>query len=155
MYALFMEGRKWNLLTKSDHSYFGASIIMAERIAELCLLSPFYKNIRLHLKRSSCVIYIFNTLNFFGGNKRHHFLVGWQLCSMGERLFSIWHYWRFSQQLEKHWGEYPLREKCPYSELFWSTFSPIRTRITPNTDTFYAVHPAWWTWWLTIWRWRH
>ena len=65
MYALYMEGRKWNLLTKSDHSYFGASIIMAERIAELCLLSPFYKNIRLHLKRSSCVIYIFKHTELF------------------------------------------------------------------------------------------
>ena len=47
-----------------------------------------------------------------------------------------------------------LREKCPYSELFWSTFSHIRsefeeilqsdcrkmwTTITPNTDTFYAM----------------
>ena len=45
-----------------------------------------------------------------------------------------------------------LREKCPYSELFWSVFSHIRTeyreilRISPysvrmreNTDTFYAV----------------
>ena len=55
-----------------------------------------------------------------------------------------------------------LRENCPYLELFWpafsrvrteygeiqylSVFSPnagkygkIRTRITPNTDTFYAV----------------
>ena len=39
-----------------------------------------------------------------------------------------------------------LREKCPYSELFWPIFSSIRTkygkirtRITPNTDTFYAV----------------
>ena len=44
-----------------------------------------------------------------------------------------------------------LRKKCPYSELFWSVFSriwteyeeirsiKIRTRITPNTDTFYAV----------------
>ena len=54
-----------------------------------------------------------------------------------------------------------LREKCSYSELFWSVFShirtkyreirsyiqeyiqsesgKIRTRITPNTDTFYAV----------------
>ena len=49
-----------------------------------------------------------------------------------------------------------LREKCPYSQLFWSAFSRIRTeyevslriqskcgkmrtRITPNTDTFYAV----------------
>ena len=49
-----------------------------------------------------------------------------------------------------------LRTKCPYSELFWSAFFPhfphsdwilrmrehvgkMRTRITPNTDTFYAV----------------
>ena len=52
-----------------------------------------------------------------------------------------------------------LRKKCPYSELFWSLFSrirtnterygvylriqskcgKIRTRITPNTDTFRAV----------------
>ena len=52
-----------------------------------------------------------------------------------------------------------LRKQCPYLELFWSTFSCIRTengeilrtlsiqskcgkmrnRITPNTDTFYAV----------------
>ena len=36
-------------------------------------------------------------------------------------------------------------EKCPYSEFFWSVFSPIRTeygktrtRKKPNTDTFYA-----------------
>ena len=39
-----------------------------------------------------------------------------------------------------------LREKCVYSELFCSVFShirteygKIRTRIAPNTDTFYAV----------------
>ena len=42
-----------------------------------------------------------------------------------------------------------LREKCPYSELFWSAFSvsfriqsecgKMRTRIIENTDTFYAV----------------
>ena len=42
-----------------------------------------------------------------------------------------------------------LRKKCPYSEFFWSTFSRIqteygdiqsvRTKITPNTDTFHAV----------------
>ena len=53
-----------------------------------------------------------------------------------------------------------LRKKCPYLELFWPAFSRIRTeysvrmrieliiqsecgemqdRITPNTDTFYAV----------------
>ena len=43
-----------------------------------------------------------------------------------------------------------LSEKCSYSEFFWSVFSRIRTeyhskcrkrrtRITPNTDIFYAV----------------
>ena len=32
-----------------------------------------------------------------------------------------------------------LRKKCPYSELFSSAFSSIRTRITPNTDTFQEV----------------
>ena len=43
-----------------------------------------------------------------------------------------------------------LSEKCSYSEFFWSVFSrirteyqskcrKIRTRITPNTDIFYAV----------------
>ena len=32
-----------------------------------------------------------------------------------------------------------LRKKCPYSELFWSAFFRIWTRITPNTDTFQAV----------------
>ena len=62
-----------------------------------------------------------------------------------------------------------LRKKCLYSELFWSAFFPhflafgpnterygvslllgpnarkcgkMRTRITPNTDTFYAVRTA-------------
>ena len=34
---------------------------------------------------------------------------------------------------------YSCDQKCPYSEQFWSTFSRIWTRITPNTDTFYAV----------------
>ena len=53
-----------------------------------------------------------------------------------------------------------LLKKCPYSELFWSVFSrirteysqiqsmfpykskceKIRTRITPNMDTFHAVN---------------
>ena len=32
-----------------------------------------------------------------------------------------------------------LRKKYPYSKLFWSAFSRIRTRISPNTDTFHAV----------------
>ena len=43
----------------------------------------------------------------------------------------------------KNFCKYP--KKYPYSELFWSTFSRIRTEygeicsITPNTDTFYAL----------------
>ena len=36
-----------------------------------------------------------------------------------------------------------LPEKCPYSELFWSVFSRIRTEygppLIPNTYSFYAV----------------
>ena len=34
---------------------------------------------------------------------------------------------------------YSLREKCPYSEFFWSECRKIRTRKTPNRDTFHAV----------------
>ena len=57
------------------------------------------------------------------------------------------------------WWVGSLREKCPYSEFFWSVFSRIRTeygqmlvsfrihsecekiriRKTPNTDTFHTV----------------
>ena len=45
----------------------------------------------------------------------------------------------------------PLREKCPYSDFFWSIFSRIwtnygdildqetRTRKTPNTDHIHEV----------------
>ena len=33
-----------------------------------------------------------------------------------------------------------LRKKCPHSELFWSECGKMRTRITPNMDTFHAVH---------------
>ena len=32
-----------------------------------------------------------------------------------------------------------VREKRPYSEIFWSECRKIRTRKTPNTDTFHAV----------------
>ena len=32
-----------------------------------------------------------------------------------------------------------LRDKCPYSEFFWSECGKIRTTKTPNTDTFHAV----------------
>ena len=37
-----------------------------------------------------------------------------------------------------------LRKKWPYLELFWSKFGKIRTRITPNTDTFHAVCLEFW-----------
>ena len=33
-----------------------------------------------------------------------------------------------------------LRKRCPYSELFQSVFSHIRTIIAPNTDTFNGVN---------------
>ena len=44
-------------------------------------------------------------------------------------------------------SSYPTqRQNYPYFELFWSVFSrirteygKIRTRITPNTDTFHAL----------------
>ena len=32
-----------------------------------------------------------------------------------------------------------LRKKCSYLDLFWSECGKIRTRITPDKDTFYAV----------------
>ena len=35
-----------------------------------------------------------------------------------------------------------LREKYPYSKFFWSECGKIRTRKTPNTDTFHAVYFA-------------
>ena len=50
-----------------------------------------------------------------------------------------------------------LRKKCPYSELFSSVFSrirtwygKIRTRITPNTDTFYTVIPKHFSFYLSL-----
>ena len=35
-----------------------------------------------------------------------------------------------------------LRKKCPHSELFWSECGKMRTRITPNIDTYHAVYTA-------------
>ena len=37
-----------------------------------------------------------------------------------------------------------MRERCPYSELFWSVFSRVRTTISSNTETFYAVQLYQW-----------
>ena len=60
-------------------------------------------------------------------------------------LTSKSNYHAFARRKER-WDGAKLREKCPYSELFWSLFSRIRTecgkiltKIIPNTDTFYAV----------------
>ena len=42
-------------------------------------------------------------------------------------------------QIHLIFEEFSLHEKCPYSELFCSTFCRIWNRITPNTDSFYAL----------------
>ena len=68
-------------------------------------------------------------------------------------------FWPYVLLKSKSKGRHSLREKWPYSELFWSAFSTfglnteryfvslriqfeygkVRTRVTPNTDTFYVV----------------
>ena len=60
---------------------------------------------------------------------------------------SIFVIWTYTNIDKRNTYQASLYEKCPYLELFWSIFSriraeyeKIRTRITPNTDTFYAVH---------------
>ena len=35
-----------------------------------------------------------------------------------------------------------LHEKCLYSEFFWSECRKIRSRKTPNTDSFYEVYAS-------------
>ena len=64
-----------------------------------------------------------------------------------------------TQRKKRLFSDRAPRKKCPYSELFWSVFSrirteygysislrihsecgKIRTKITPNKDTFYAVY---------------
>ena len=102
------------------------------------------------------LIFIIIIILFLGGRTTapsqcpHHHVRLWMTGFVFER---------FKQQFQNrvnHWN--PLRKKCPYLELFWSVFSRIRTeygeirtlriqsewgkiwtRITPNTDTFYAV----------------
>ena len=32
-----------------------------------------------------------------------------------------------------------MRVKCPYSKFLWSVRSRIRTRKTPNMDTYYVI----------------
>ena len=33
----------------------------------------------------------------------------------------------------------PVREKCPVSELFWSEYGKMWTRVTLTTDTFWRI----------------
>ena len=44
-----------------------------------------------------------------------------------------------------------LHKKCPCSELFWSEYRKMPTRITPNMDTFYAVYISRVIWFMQIW----
>ena len=55
------------------------------------------------------------------------------------KQFLIEKAWLQSKRLCLRFFGLSLREKCPYSELFWSELSRIRTRITPYLDTFYVV----------------
>ena len=62
------------------------------------------------------------------------------MCNLSEKDFAV--ELKIDEKIVK-----PLqREKCPYSEFSWFVFScirtecgKIRTRKTPNTDTFHAV----------------
>ena len=80
----------------------------------------------------------------------------WMVLQLHEYTFNfinalvLWNRWLFSQKRSTTdiWQSPSLLEKCLYSELFWSVFlvslriqfecGKMRTRITPNTDTFYA-----------------
>ena len=61
------------------------------------------------------------------------FLLPYQLISAINRFFAF-----LKTLLQALYSS--LREKCLYSQLFWSVFSRIRTNITPNTGILYAVH---------------
>ena len=70
-------------------------------------------------------------------------------CRWPSKKFFLGSFQKMNAGTEK--GQTVLREKCPYSEIFWSVFSRIRTeygemrsrktqsRKTPNRDTFDAV----------------
>ena len=45
----------------------------------------------------------------------------------------------FHQDISSLPASLTLREKCLYSEFFWSAFSHILTRKTLITDTFHAL----------------
>ena len=69
---------------------------------------------------------------------------GYALCYSRDKPYNL------TSSSEKILQTLTLREKCPYSELFWSAFSRIRTRTTSNTDTFYAVSGVWWNMWWNL-----
>ena len=83
--------------------------------------------------------YCFPTIHFAWNKKaryalKHH--VKWNMKRLSwKHCKSVTHFRRMDS---KKW----LRKKCPYFELLWSSFSRIRTRIAPNTDTFHAVKVA-------------
>ena len=75
------------------------------------------------------------------------------------KILSFYYIMPFNYKIKSHFSNLILRKRCPYSELFWSVFSrfglnmersevslriqsecgKMWTRITPNTDNFYAV----------------
>ena len=50
--------------------------------------------------------------------------------------------WKTFQRIREYISYKSLLEKYPLSEFFWSVFSRIRARKTPNTDTFHTVNPS-------------
>ena len=50
--------------------------------------------------------------------------------------------WKNFQRIREYISYKSLLEKYPLSEFFWSVFSRIRARKTPNTDTFHTVNPS-------------
>ena len=55
---------------------------------------------------------------------------GWQSPSWRTTINDSW--------MKYFFMKWTLREKSVYSEFFWSVFSRIWTRKTPNTDTFHT-----------------
>ena len=45
---------------------------------------------------------------------------------------SVLHHYEVPQSILLIYRKYPQREKCPYSEIFWSVFSRIRTEYGPE-----------------------
>ena len=108
----------------------------------------------------------------FASNSVNRFFFIWKIIKQINAIVNfisfmnaVFNWEIFSEKVGK-FDCFPLRKKCPYSELFWSAFFPyfpafglnkerynispysvqiwenagkMRTRIIPNTDTFYAV----------------